>query len=298
MENDNIALLVDSKEEYTKQLLSMFKPNLYQGIKSVFLDAKDICNQDNKPTDVLMMFQDLLARIPKWSQDIINTEYQRIVNISKCDYIEDLLKVIYISHIKVLTIVHSSKQNKKISLKIPSGSHFMHLCYIECAREFWKNPYYFSENITKYELQKNVRKSENIISECILESIRKLLPVRHILKEYLNEPDTDIDEIDEDIKEPINKKYMKRLETVIKKELKNNNNNKNNDEISVDLIRKVIKDELKLNPELSNTNIIKKTLVSTVIKKIVEKAKSDNDDNNNNNNNKYNKDNKKNKYNN
>ena len=170
------------------------------------MDAKDICNQDNTPDNVLMIFQDLLSRIPKWSQDIINKEFERISNASKCDYIDDLLKVVYVSHIKILTIVHSAQRNKKISIKVPSGSHFIHLCYIECAREFWKDPYYFSDRVSKYEHQKNMRDSEAMIAECIMETIRKQLPVRHILKEFLNEPDEEIDEEDDDIKEPAKKK--------------------------------------------------------------------------------------------
>jgi hypothetical protein len=269
MEEGSITVLVDAKEEYTKQLISILKQCIYQGIKSIYLDAKDICNQDNTPEKVLMVFQDLLSRIPKWSQDIINKEYERILNVSKCDYIEDLLKVVYVSHIKVLTIVHSAQKNKKISLKIPNCGHFIHLCYIECAREFWKDPYLFSENVNKYELQKNMRDSEIMIAECIAETIRKQLPVRHILKEFLNEPDEDIEEADEDIKEPINKKYMKKLETVIKKELKTST--KGGNEIDIDLIRKVIKEELANRPEIT-TNVIKKDLVEIVVEKIVEQA--------------------------
>jgi hypothetical protein len=91
--NTNIGVLVNAKEEYTKQLVSILKPCIYQGIKSIYLDAKDICMQDNTPEKILMQFQELLSRIPKWSQDIINKEYERILNVSKCDYIEDLLKV-------------------------------------------------------------------------------------------------------------------------------------------------------------------------------------------------------------
>ena len=37
--------------------------------------------------------------------------------------------------------------------------------------------------------EKNLRDSENIIRECIRQSIRKLLPVKHIIKEYLGEND-------------------------------------------------------------------------------------------------------------
>ena len=276
MEEGSITVLVDAKEEYTKQLISILKQCIYQGIKSIYLDAKDICNQDNTPEKVLMVFQDLLSRIPKWSQDIINKEYERIMNVSKCDYIEDLLKVIYVSHIKVLTIVHSAQKNKKITLKVPNGGHFIHLCYIECAREFWKDPYLFSENVNKYELQKNMRDSEIMIAECIAETIRKQLPVRHILKEFLNEPDEDIEEAEDDIKEPVNKKYMKKLETVVKKELKTTEKSgTNTGVIDIDLIRKVIKEELNSRPDATSSGIIKKELVETVIEKIVEQATDD-----------------------
>ena len=269
MEEGSIAVLVDAKEEYTKQLISVLKPCIYQGIKSIYLDAKDICNQDNTPEKVLMVFQDLLSRIPKWSQDIITKEFERIVSVSKCDYIEDLLKVIYVSHIKVLTIVHRAQKNKKLSLKVPNGGHFIHLCYIECAREFWKDPYLFSENANKYELQKNMRDSENMISECIAETIRKQLPVRHILKEFLNEPDEEIEEAEDDVREPVNKKYMKKLETVVKKELKTTGTSGR--EIDIDLIRKVIREELNTRPQQEN-DVIKKELVETVVEKIVEQA--------------------------
>ena len=269
MEEGSVTVLVDAKEEYTKQLISILKGCIYQGIKSIYMDAKDICNQDNTPDNVLMVFQDLLSRIPKWSQDIINKEFERITNISKCDYIDDLLKVVYVSHIKILTIVHSAQKNKKITLKVPSGSHFIHLCYTECAREFWKDPYYFSDRVSKYEHQKNMRDSENMIAECIMETIRKQLPVRHILKEFLNEPDEEIEEEDDDIKEPTKKKYLKKLESVVKKELKSTSKNGELGDINIELIRKVIREELNSRPE---TDKIKKELVDTVVEKIVEKS--------------------------
>lgn len=298
MEEGSINVLVDAKEEYTKQLVSILKPCIYQGIKSIFLDAKDICNQDNTPENVLMVFQDLLSRIPKWSQDIINKEYQRIVDVSQCDYIEDLLKVVYVSHIKILTIVHSAQKNKKITLKVPSGSHFMHLCYIECAREFWKNPFLFSDRVTKYENQKNMRDSESMISECITETIRKQLPVRNILKEYLNEPDENVQEQDdtdpsEDIKNPINKKYLKRLETMVRKELLNmakmddklDNKTDLNEEKQVvketiknldeDMIRRIIKEEMDSRIKEGNlptTVTPKKDVVNDVVEKIIEQV--------------------------
>ena len=91
-----------------------------------------------------------------------------------------------------------------------------------------------------------MRESETMIAECINETIRKQLPVRHILKDFLNEPDEDINEQsdDTDIKEPINKKYLKKLESFVKKELKTTHTNENND-INIELIRKVIREEMQ-----------------------------------------------------
>ena len=277
MEDTNVGVLVDAKEEYTKQLISILKSCIYQGIKSIFLDAKDISHQDNTPDNVLIVFQDLLSRIPKWSQDIINKEYERISNVSKCDYIDELLKVVYISHIKILTVIHKAKTNKKLSLNVPSGSHFIHLCYIECAREFWKDPYLFSDRGSKFEQQKNMRDSETMISNCISETIRKQLPVRNILKDFLNEPDEDIneEEDDTDIKDPVNKKYLKKLETVVKKELKTSNLSATPNGFDIDLIRQVIREEMAGKTPATTT--IKKELIDTVVEKIVEKSNENNE---------------------
>jgi hypothetical protein len=272
MEDGCVAVLVDAKEEYTKQLNNILKPCIYQGIKSIFLDAKNICENENTPDNVLMTFQDLLSRIPKWSQEIITKEYERIVEESKCDWIEDLLKVIYLAHIKVLTIVHSAQNNKKISLKVPTGSHFMHICYIETAREFWKNPYLFSDRVSKFEYQNNMRTCENIINDCICETIRKQLPVRHILKEYLGDFENDGEATDdeEDIKKPISTKYMKRLESMVKRELQNEDSVKNI--IDQDDIRRIIKEELTNMNTVKENKEEKEEIVSNVVDKIKEEV--------------------------
>ena len=86
MDDTNVAILVDAKEEYTKQLISILKSCIYQGVKSVYMDAKDICHQDNTPDNVLITFQDLLSRIPKWSQDIINKEFDAIILLQLYQY--------------------------------------------------------------------------------------------------------------------------------------------------------------------------------------------------------------------
>ena len=91
---------------------------------------------------------------------------------------EELITAVFVSHTKVLTAI---KGSTKFDLEIPTGSKFIHKCYIECARIFWKNPYLFSdEDISPCEYQRNLRDCENIISKTITETIRKMLPVENI----------------------------------------------------------------------------------------------------------------------
>jgi hypothetical protein len=151
----------------------------------------------------------------------------------------------------------------------------MHLCYIEIAREFWKNPYLFSDRATKLEQQKNIRDSETIIGECVIETIRKQLPVRHILKEYFaDEEDDEIQETDvqeQSVTAPENpnlsKKYLKKLETVVKKELKNDGDYNISME---DTIRRIIKEELTRTNTPINEAKVDKNLIDTVVEKVKE----------------------------
>ena len=78
---------------------------------------------------------------------------------------------------------------------MPKLEIFIHKCYVEVAKEFWSYTYLFNENINKLEVQKNKRQVEIIIKNSIEEVIRKLLPLKTILKDYL-ETNLDTETID------------------------------------------------------------------------------------------------------
>jgi hypothetical protein len=181
MDEGNLAILVDAKTEYTKQLVNIISPNIYMGIKSIYANCKTKTNGK----DTLYQFQMDLSEIPKWNQEIINEHHNMLVEASDCDWLEDLLTAVFVSHTRILTSINFNKNKNKINLKIPKVDHFIHLCYIEIARNFWKNPYLFDDTISKFEYQRNRRDAEQIIDNTINETIRKQLPVKHILKEYL-----------------------------------------------------------------------------------------------------------------
>ena len=199
MGSKNVALnvLVDAKTEYTKQLLDLLTPRVYEGISSLYDDAKQSTMDPNK---VLIAFQQQLSQIPKWTSDILDGEYQRIQAKSQCDWIEDLITVVFISHAKVLTSVkfNGLETKRALNLNLPNGSQFIHKCYIQAAREFWKNPLLcYDCNLNNLDIQRNLREAHSLIRESIEEMVRKLLPVKTILQEYLGttmeaDPDNDI----------------------------------------------------------------------------------------------------------
>jgi hypothetical protein len=197
MKELSINILVEAKTEYTKQLCDTLRPHMYEGINSIYDDAIELLKENDKgDINLLMMFQNLLKRIPKWNQDTIEKEVQRIMDRTNCTWLPDLITAVFVSNTKILTAVRMVNNKKKINLQIPKVSHFIHRCYIECAREFYTNPFLIERtNVSSLDRQNNLRKSMKIIDNCIQNAVRKLLPIQEILKQYLGEA---LQEEDED----------------------------------------------------------------------------------------------------
>ena len=219
MDQGNLAILVDAKFEYTKQLINILKNNIFQGIKKIYISAKEYSIEHDELDKVLKKFQFYLSEIPKWNQDVILKEVTEILEKSKCDWLEELITAVFVSHTRILTSINSNKNKKKINLNIPKIDHFIHQCYIDVARAFWKTPYLFDDSLNNYEYQRNRRDAEGIIEICIQETIRKQLPVKHILKEYLGKDyDTDTENAET---EDIESEDYSNLRKMVKAEIEN-----------------------------------------------------------------------------
>ena len=184
--------LVDAKNEYTKLLTSYLTPCITEGFISLYEDAKNEKEEkrnDSRYDDYseIQIFQDFIKKIPKWNQDIIDKESDRIIQRSKCDWLERLLYGVFVSNAKVLSIVRiQPKKDDKMRLKIPKLRNFVHKCYVECGRELYKVAYLFDdEDITSIEKQKNVRDINSIVREGVIEAVRRLLPIQDILKDCI-----------------------------------------------------------------------------------------------------------------
>lgn len=204
MDDFTIANLSDSRNEYSTLLINKIMPCVLQGFFSIFNEAKQLCINNDEDDKYLMTFQNLLVRIPKWSQEMIEKETARIIEKSECAYLEDLLTCVHITYLKILSNIRVGDKQKKIDMDIPELSTFIHKVYIQCARNIYMNVYLF-QNKVELEYQKNLRELQLIIQDSILQCIRENMPVEHILRAYLDETVEETEEIIEKTIEPESK---------------------------------------------------------------------------------------------
>ncbi len=202
MDDFNIQCLRESKNEWIARLVNFLSPEIIKGFKSIFEESINLC-KDNQEK-YLMTFQSLISRIPKWNPTIIETERNRIIENTKCDYLEDLISCVHIIQLKSLTAMRVGTEQKKIDIHIPKLDDFIHNVYIYCARKLYLNVYLYEIQREGSQTQKNNREIELIINECILNTIRDNIPISTLLKVYLDETTEEV--ITEEIKEEIVKK--------------------------------------------------------------------------------------------
>ena len=199
MDDFNVSALHESKNEWGSRLITILTPLIIDGYKSILEESIKLCKDNNEIDKYLMTFQNLISRIPKWNQQIIESEKNRICEKSGCNYIEDLVTCVHIIQLKIVTAMRVGQKQKKIDISIPKLDDFIHKVYINVARKIYKNVYLFEINIQPLQIQKNYRELEIIIQECILNTLRESIPVEAILKAYMDE--TIEEDVIEEVKE-------------------------------------------------------------------------------------------------
>lgn len=200
MDDFSLSNLYESRNEWSARLISVLTPLVMSGFNSIFEESWKLCKENNEKEKYLMTLQNLLARVPKWNEAILEKEYNRIVEQSNCTYLSDLLSCAHVIQLKILTCVRAGKEQKKIDIDIPKFTTFLHHVYINAARKIYTNIYLYEQNVSPLQRQKYNREIEIIIQESIINTIRQNMPIEELLKAYIDE------HIEEDVEEEISEK--------------------------------------------------------------------------------------------
>lgn len=196
MNRDSVlSVYSDARTEYTKQLCVFLVPAYFQFFVDLLEKAKQA--MVNEPKKGLWQFQNYLNEIHDWNMERVNHEIHIIHTNSGCDYLEDLLTAVFIAHTKVLTAIRLSSNQKKVEINIPKVEHFLFKVLCETSKLLWGSTYLFRDGITGIEKQQNYRSIETILNEGILQAVRSLVPVKSILKDFVNQDVTEEDSDDE-----------------------------------------------------------------------------------------------------
>jgi|SRR5210317_2202024 hypothetical protein len=181
---DNLNVLVEAKREYLGQLSHLMCPVMIETFDKIFEEAYTM----SKGRKVLIMFQKLLKEVPNWNEGMSKQHTDNIAN--RCAWFNDLLAAVFVSCVKILSSVRLGKDNKKISLKLPTNETFIQTCYNNIAKDIYKDPYIFTESQNEHLRDEKLFQRFSTVIEA---SVRELIPVQQILQTYMNNESEDID---------------------------------------------------------------------------------------------------------
>jgi len=180
-----LSVYSDARAEYTKQLCIFLVPAYFQFFIDLLERAKREMSQE--PKRLLWQFQTYLNEIHDWNMEKVSQEIHRIHTNCGCDYLEDLLTAVFIAHTKVLTAIRIGQPQKKVEINIPKVDHFLFKVLCESSKLLWGSTYLFRDSVPSVEKQQNYRAIENMLNEGILQAVRTLVPVKSILKDFVNQ---------------------------------------------------------------------------------------------------------------
>jgi hypothetical protein len=196
---ESVSLFSEARNEYLKQLSTWIVPPLVEYFRKEYNTL--LATQGRR---TMAAFQEFCALVPKWNQDVIETNISALLDNCRCDYVEELMTAVFIAHTKMLTAIRVNSKQKKLQITLPKLDHFLHRVFTECARAFWKAPFLFADELTPIEKQKNILQAEAMCTEALSGAVRSLLPVKNILRDYL-EADNDEEEEEEEFVKPVKK---------------------------------------------------------------------------------------------
>lgn len=174
------------KQTLRENLTRVLVPHVADGLWSIYDNAKIAAERNKQPDQILTTFQNLLTRVPLWSEEILSKEVDRISVASKCDYIEDLLLGVFVSYIRAFASLQQVESpHVDIQFERPSVDKFIHAFYKAGARASWSTAYLFKTvGVSSEQQARNRRDIETILAGCLNEVIDSFIPWKDISRAY------------------------------------------------------------------------------------------------------------------
>ena len=174
-------LLLERRAQYYEYLLDAMRSNIHRRVREWF-DA--IYADKKRRPQALKHLQDVLAKVAGWNAMRVAAETAAVVSNEDAEYLPKLLTALLTVEIKLLVVDEAagSFDAKDVTVRVPALEAFVHQCFVESARQLWKNIALFDPTLSKLEQQKNFVTCDAIVSKAIRDAVRKSLPIKDIIR--------------------------------------------------------------------------------------------------------------------
>jgi hypothetical protein len=180
-----------AKVQLREHLASLLVPRLAEGFWSIQDSAKQLCERNKQHDEILRTFQNMVTKIPDWSDSTLSEEVERVLKVSKCAYMDDLLMGVFLAYMKSFAALQyrGASSQVRVEFERPNVTKFIHELYKHSARKLWQVAYLFKTTGIPTEQQaKNRQEIEQVIYKTIDDVVRSFLPWEVIAKSYFSEP--------------------------------------------------------------------------------------------------------------
>ena len=180
-----------AKVQLREHLATLLIPRLAEGFWSIQDSAKQLCERNKQTEETLRTFQNMLTKIPDWSDTTLAEEVERVLKVSKCAYMDDLLMGVFLAYMKSFAALHyrGSSSQVRVEFERPNVTKFIHELYKHSARKLWQVAYLFkTAGVSTEQQAKNRQEIEQVIYKTIDDVVRSFLPWEVIAKSYFTEP--------------------------------------------------------------------------------------------------------------
>jgi hypothetical protein len=155
----------------------------------VYENAKTICEKNNQVDQILKTFQNLLTRIPVWTEDVLQAEVKRIITASKCSYLEELLTGVLLTYLRAFAAIQyrATQDSIDVEFERPPLPKFVHEYYKEVARRSWEHAYLFRTfGVTGEQQARNRKEIDQILDTAFDTVLDSFLPWQSIVNTYFS----------------------------------------------------------------------------------------------------------------
>lgn len=176
----NIGVIVEAKQEYTRQMINILQPLMYEAFITLYTNALEEAESEY---DILKLFKTELQTVSNWNSVIVNKESERI--LKECPYFNDLLTAVVLSNVKILTSIRLQNKKQNVQVTVPTNETFVLQLYTVTSKKILNNINLFDASRYDDDISNNINDVYDLIDGCVQHTIRTILPVEDILKSTL-----------------------------------------------------------------------------------------------------------------